>query len=105
MSKTTKFVIAGITAPQRRLNVKDKTYEQPDTFLVTVVSTLTEAKDFIDNEMVPDSSSMQYLVIEEIKEGTTLLKIQRWYICKEKEIIQLAGAPDQYSKYTSMLSM
>lgn len=105
MSKKNKYIVAGITVPQNRLTVNNTTYSQPDTFVVTIAPTFAEAKDFIDENKVPDADTLQYIVIEELKELTTKTKIMRWYICKEKEIIQLAEAPEQYKNYTSMISM
>lgn len=105
MSKLNKYIIAGISAPQKRLNVAGKVYEQPDAFLVTIATSLADAKDFIEALKVPDANAMQYIVIEEMKEMSTTSKIQRWYICKDKEMNQLAGAPEQYKNYTSMISI
>jgi hypothetical protein len=105
MSKLHKYIIAGVSAPHKRINVAGKTYEQSDTFLVTIAATYTDAKDFIENRTVPNADVMQYLVIEEMKEMSTISTIERWYICKDKEMIQLASAPDEYKNCTSMISI
>jgi hypothetical protein len=104
MSKK-KYIIAAVTSPQQRLDRHGKTYSMPDTYLVTISPTLAEAKDYIDEGKVRDANAFEYLVIEESTELATKTQILRWYISKDKEITQLACAPDEYKNYKSMISM
>jgi len=104
-SAKTKYIIAGVSAPHTRMTKTGTSFEQPDTYLVTVAASYADAKTFIEDHKVPDADVMEYLVIEEIKEMQTKTELLRWYICKDKEITQLASAPEQYKKYTSMISM
>ena len=105
MSKKDNYIIAGIAHPQPRLSTTGSQYMHPDTFVITISPTLADAKDFIDRGKVPDMDTLQYIVIEEMINLSTKSKIQRWYICKDGEVNQLADAPTEYKKTISMVSM
>lgn len=105
MSKKNKFIVAGVSYPQKRLSSAGKAYDHPDTFVITLSPTLDEAKEFIESGKVPDSDTLQYVVIEEMKELSVKTKIQRWFICKDGEINMLADPPVNYKSVSSMISM